>query len=475
MRKYYTRSMVLLTGCLLAGISTLTVNAAEQVPARQGLQSETPEQGSPEGKAATGKKSSKSSGDISDLALIPPRQPIKAETIVPEELFGTRSGYFHPFLSLSLKYTDNVYLGKYNPESDWARVVSPGLGLAFHQTENSIYLIPSDNTRPGGLSLFLQRPEGFRRYEGYAYYGADLISYDQHSDRDCTNQTVEAAVKYNLKGGLSLSVHDKWTDSEEGRVTTGVESTISHFKNNLLGLGFDYALSEKLSLRGDYNYFLLDYDEQSEAFMNRSDQGFSLYSFYHYSLKTSFFVEYNYTEMIYDFEVQHDSAQQAFYAGMHWDATVSTQIITKLGADAKEFVDPLLGSVNNFAGELQLGHTFTEKSSITLTATRKTNETRTTKTDYQVKTVFNSYFRHDFTSKISATLSAGYEVNDYRALLEHGEDREDQIYNFTMAAKYKIKDWFMVDALYKFNKRESTDDIFDYEENQYLLSLSAGF
>ena len=398
-------------------------------------------------------------------------QVAQNETSVSANIFGAKSGYVHPFVSLSTYYTDNVYVSKNNQQTDWVRSISPGVWLAFPGRNQVLLTIPSSNTQPAGLELFLDRPESFSRFQGYAFYGADLEYFQDNDDRDNTKQSGEVFLQYNLRGGLSLNAYDRWVDSEEWRWTSNISSDISSYVSNLAGLVADYEMSEKVSIRLDYNNFDLDYDEDIDFDKNRTDNGGSLYGFYHYSPKTSLFIEYRYTNVSYESDELLNSDQNALYGGVKWSPTVSTKLIGKLGGVHKNFESEEIEAVDKLGAEVQAVHAFSEMSNINLLAAQKINETDVSSTTYQIKTSFSGQYSHNFTTKITGVLGISYNIHDYKSTSESNE-REDNTHIFSTGVKYRFNDWLMAAATYYYNNRESTDNGFDYDENRYMLKLS---
>ena len=274
---------------------------------------------------------------IEEGDLTGPGHDMEPETTIPDDAFGNKSGYIHPFVTVTATHSDNIYSTRENPLSDLVTTVSPGLWLAIPGSDKLLLSLNSENAQPAGLNLFLARPEGFNRYQIYALYGADLAYHTDYSERDNTKQAAEFFFQYNLRGGLTFNIYDKWVDSEELMYTTGSSSTFSEFTNNLAGGLLSYDISEKLTLRGDWNLFSLDYDNAEDKHKNRADNAFSLYGFYNYSPKTSVFLEYRQTNIEYDTQTTLDSTQDGYYGGIQWKPTISTQLIAKAGSDTKEY------------------------------------------------------------------------------------------------------------------------------------------
>jgi len=399
--------------------------------------------------------------------------PGQTETILPGDIFGTKSGYFHPFLSLTGKYSDNIYRERDDTISDFSVVISPGIWIAVPGSDKIILSVSSSTAQPGGLSTFLEKPEAFSRYQSYAFYGADIERFTKESDRNNIKQTANGFFQYNLRGGLSFNVYDKWIDSEDPlRYSEFIVA--DEYVSNLLGFIIDYNISEKFNLRLDLNNFYLSYNEDFNQFKDRTDNGLSLYGFYIYSPKTSLFAEYNIVDVNLDQETSPDSLQNSFYLGTIWNPTEATQLTGKLGYSQKDFSDEGKDSVDGFSFELKANHNFTEKTSISLFGAQKIYETKIPNTDYQNMRTLTATLTQKLTDKITCNLGLDYTENDYKSTTASGNDRDDTVYNIEPGIQYMIKRWLMLRAWYAYTDRDSSDDFFDYKENAFYLSISGG-
>ncbi len=412
--------------------------------------------------------------NVQELDIIAPEElqsgdfPQDEETILPEDLFGGRNAYIHPFLSVTVKHSDNIFRDKENTVSDWSSVLSPGLWMAFPGTDKIILSVSSSTAQPGGLSMFLEKPESFSRYQAYAFYGADIEYFSEYDDRDNTKQTANAFFQYNFRGGLSFNIYDKWVDSEDP-LRFRDDLILDKYMSNLLGVIVDYDISEKLNLRLDLNNYYLEYEEAENAFKDRTDNALSLYGFFEYSPKTSFFGELRYINIEHDLESSPDSDQTSFYGGTNWNPTLATKLMAKIGIENKDFDED--DNVTEFGFEAQVRHDFTDKTSLTLFGAQKLNETKISNTTYQLMRVIDCTYNQTFTEKLSGNITLGAVKNEYRG---GTNERDDLVYNFEPGVQFMVKRWMILRAWYAYTERDSDVDIYDYTENAFYLSLSVG-
>ncbi|MDO9080446.1 MAG: hypothetical protein Q7U44_06555, partial [Desulfuromonadales bacterium] len=79
--------------------------------------------------------------------------PPGSQPVTSSDLLGGRTGYIHPFLSVSSFYTSNLFRTESNELSDRYLVIAPGLWLALPARNQRAPEIGTSNTAPGGLSL----------------------------------------------------------------------------------------------------------------------------------------------------------------------------------------------------------------------------------------------------------------------------------------------------------------------------------
>ncbi len=79
-------------------------------------------------------------------------------------------------------------------------------------------------------------------------------------------------------------------------------------------------------------------------------------------------------------------------------------------------------------------------------------------------------YRQNITEKLNASIDFIYEGADYSQVID--TSRDDDRYYFRPALQYFFREWFMVELAYVYDKRESTDDLFDYTSNTGILNLN---
>lgn len=421
---------------------------------------------------------------LSALALeepLPGSQSGGDESLLPEdtasEAFGSAGGYIHPYLTIAGEYTDNLFNVDADEKTNFLTRISPGIWFALPRTKEVPITITPHNSAAGGLQYQMEEyaRDEFNRFNAYLLGGLDFEFYSEDSDLNTTNGRLEGLVRYNLKNGLSVQGLDRYSrDNDRFDIGSVNRSTQRKYDSNLLDLTADWEISERLRAKVNYGNFYLDYDEDLDSWLDRQDNGFDFFGYLNYTEKSSFFINYSYVDVAYDQDTlgPRDNVQQFIYLGWDWASTEKTDLLVKLGYQAKNYDDNSVFTEDPdaFAFELQLEHDFTTKTKLLTIISRKMEET-----DSYVasgKTVLAGWIRlsHDFSDRLSALIDLKYENADYDQIIPIV--REDDEYFVRPAVRYIFNDWFMAELAYSYDTRDSTDDLFDFDTNTLYLLLN---
>lgn len=399
------------------------------------------------------------------------------ETLLPEEeegkLFGTEGGYFHPYVTLAGEWTDNLFNLDLDKRSNFLSRVSPGLWLALPRTKVIPVTITPHNSSAGGLQQQLKDHSGTDRYQVYALGGVDFLNYSEDSDLNSTEGNLEGLARYNMRSGLSLQALDRYSVGHDRfEVGNSVIEQLREFQSNIFMATADWLVTEKVRLKVDYSKFVLDYDDEINNFLNRGDDTIDLYGYYVYSEKTSLFVQYSLVDVTYDDDTLRDNNQDYLYGGVKWDSTEKLSLLLKAGYQEKEF-DELTAASTDYSGlalDLQTTYKFKEKAELVLDVYRKNEETDSAVAlDKKVLGATFGYIQ-EYTDKITGKFDLTYEDAEYRQLIE--QDRDDTRFILRPAVQYLFRKWLMGELAYSYDQRDSTDDLFDYESNTFMVNLN---
>lgn len=400
------------------------------------------------------------------------------------DLFGTKGGgYVHPFISVGAEYTDNLFNINIEEKTNWLTSITPGIWLAIPRTKEVPLAIAPTNTTAGGLQMALPEYAGFERYSAYLMGALNYKNYSYDSDLNDYDANVEGFFKFNLRSGLSFQVIDHFTRSQDRfDVGSSTQDAVRRFYSNIALGDILWDVTEKVSLKAEVSNFYLNYKDAEDAFLNRNDNALSLYGYYNLSLRTALFLEYRYIEVDYDNDLGslRDNTQDFFYGGMKWIASEKTSILFKMGYQKRQYSDDQVEAISknsdtsnndDLSFELDVRYQFTDKTKFSLAAYQAIGET-----DSSValdKSVIGGQlgYEQEFFENFIGMLDFVYENAKYNQLI--GQKRDDDRFSLRPALQYTFNDWLMAELSYRWEDRQSTDEIFDYNANTISFSLNS--
>jgi hypothetical protein len=414
--------------------------------------------------------------------------PESSTSILPEDntagddnLFGTPGGgYVHPFISIEGAYTDNVFNVNKNERSNFLTEITPGIWFALPRRKNVPLHIAPNNTSVGGLRASLPEYESFDRVNAYLLGGLNFKMYPEDSDLNYDDAVLEGFFKYNLRGGLSFEVIDRFTRSHDRfDVGNATADYLRQYYSNLFIGNIDWLFSEKFRAKIEYSNFYLDYRDDINEFMDRDDNAIALYGFYNYSIKTTLFWQYKFVDVTYDSAESRDNEQYFIYGGINWVSTEKTSFSLKAGYQNREYKnsqrnDAVEASNNvdndGFVLDLAFRYKITCKTGLTLGANHALEESDSFSAIDKTVTAGTIRYDQEFTERLLGLIDFRYERANYGQLT--GE-RDDQRYFFRPALQYVFSDWLMAEIAYEYDTRNSTEDLFEYDTNTFSFSLNA--
>jgi polysaccharide biosynthesis protein VpsM len=423
-------------------------------------------------------KGTTSPGEISQKAdaVQPSSEDKKIDTSQEKssEIFGRKGGYVHPFLGVTEYWTDNVFNTKTDKQSDFITLLSPGVWLTVPHVYEKLLSISTSSAAPGGYSLSRYSPETFTRYQTYLFYNADIELHSSKSAGNAVSHKAEGLFQYNLRGGLSfeladqfLATHDAWG--------TGISDELDKYRTNLANLVVTYDTGHRLMFRLDYANYLVDYTASRNKFRDRLDNSFAAYIFYKLRPKTALFYEYAFVDVDYRDNIVSNSKEHNQFVGIQWDMTAKSKGSIKAGYGLKDFNDSSTDDSRNFIFEAQIDHKLTPKTSLLFSASRKTEETDVSTTDYVLSDSVSAEYLQRLTGKITFDAKLSYTHDRYHDDLTYGgitETLEDDYYMAMLALQYRFREWLQIDTGYIFDKRESSFSDFDYTSNIFFLKFT---
>lgn len=412
------------------------------------------------------------------------------------EILGLRGGYVHPYLSVRGEYTDNLYNVSVDEKNNFLTVASPGIWFATPAVGEIPITINPHNTASGGLRLDVQEKETFDRFQAYLLGGWDFEFYSEESDLNATNYRFEGMLQFNMRGGFSLRVLDRYSRDQDrfdvntftrqdinvsptGNINLSKPSNVRRFDNNLGRVTLNWDMTEKFTARADYTNFYLNYDGTDNEWLNRTDNSLDTHLYFNYSPKTSIFAEYRYVDADYKDVDDRDNQQNFVYGGVDWKATAKTSLMAKAGYQDKSYdIDD--GSEDSFVFELLGKYRVTEKTGLSLSLYKALEESDSVFSDGKDTTMVKLGYQQKIYNRFVGLVDFWYSNEDYEentSSIDFNQlvsgDREDDRYYFKAALQYVFLDWLMAEAAYSYDKRDSNQELFDYDTNTIMFSLNS--
>jgi hypothetical protein len=396
-------------------------------------------------------------------------------TGISGDVMEKKSSIVHPFLAVGGYFTDNVNDSHDNRKSDMGFIVSPGVYFTVPGMRQRITPTGTLNIAPGGATATEFRPEYPINLRSYLYYRADIETFANAHELDDVSHLVEGVVQYKMRGGLLLELSDQFnlTHNQRG---TGFTNGLDRYYGNLASFSAKYQLGEKSLVRLDLSDYYLSFLKPENSFRDRNDTRAAVYYFHKFWPRTALFVEYEYMNMAYKRDVVSNSMEHHIFGGIRWDVTDKTRGMLKAGFGIKEFTNSNLGSSSNLYAEAQLDHKFTEKTSLLLSAVRRTDETDVAPANSIMETSGEVTLLHRLTTKLTGNINFRYTDELYNGSVTlNGETKRmhDHYIRAGTSLLYEFRDWLSFTLGYYFTDRMSNFNSLSYTNNTIFFRISA--
>ena len=376
-----------------------------------------------------------------------------------------------PALTLQEGYDDNIYLGNGNnntaelEEEDWITHFQPSI------------LFNYDFIGRGGLAL---------GYQG------DLAYYDDNDQNDWKTHTAFLNFNYAAPGGLILGLDNTYIDAEdpygsENEFKLGVPMTERWLDNLMTRIGYDFG--NKLRLFGYFNYYKQDYDDIRDYTQNYDNQEFGVGAEVKLLPKTWGFIRYHIGEQDYDTPPAFvngtltnatesndaDYDWQRVNTGLTWDSGAKFSGELNFGYKWKDYDNITdknsrrYDEKDTWIASTQLSYAATPTTMLSLSITRDVRDTYSDTLEYYTDTGIGLSLNQKLFNKFILILGGVYSAMDFNS------DREDDNYKANVGLDYQIREWLSAGVNYRYWRKDSNDTSYDFNDNQFMLSLNARY
>jgi hypothetical protein len=336
------------------------------------------------------------------------------------------------------------------------------------------------------LLLNLTLPE--RGYVNAGYKG-DFAFYNDNTKNNWKNNQGLFDFVYDAPGGLIVGIKNTYTAAEDpfGSANNYGIGTLKDRWNNELNTKLGFRFSDNFRSIAYYNFYKQSYKEIIDSTQDYLYNEFGIGVEARFLPKTWGFLRYYYGAQDYytytaltPQATDADSTYHRALAGVTWDAAAKLQGELNVGYQWKAYDHKLdaLGrsrnDVNDWIAATSVNWSLTDTTLLTLTLSRTLRDTGSGSYEYFTDTGIGVGLKQTFLTKFTANLGAIYSLNDYNTFIttSTSDKRSDKNYIFTAGLNYQIQDWLGVGVGYKFNKKDSNDRIYQYDDNQVTFAVN---
>jgi polysaccharide biosynthesis protein VpsM len=394
---------------------------------------------------------------------------------LPADLFaGGRQGYLHPFLEVGVRYTDNLFLAPDQRRRETVTIVSPGIWLALPASRQEYQPLALLTRAPGGVEVQRLGIPPERRVQGFAFWRSHLEMHRDYSAQDSDSHSLQGSVQYRAPAGLHLQLRGAFARQYDD-YATGIfrDEQRDRFESTLAGGSIGYRPGERLRLDLDYSQYQLSYrEERSAVFRDREDRVWAGTVAYRLLPRTETFVQYRRLDIDYDRSAPLASSEDHYFAGVQWRATAKSSGRLQFGYGDKQFAAGGEDRRQEFIAEARADHQLTERTSIHLQGSRKTEETDIPGLPDLLSHRLRFGYEQHLTTRLRALARVTYQQDEYRG---GASRRQDDYYGGALELTFAPQRWLRFTAGYDYAERQSEDADYDYRRNMVHLGATATF
>lgn len=413
-----------------------------------------------------------------------------------ERMFGQRGGFIHPYFKLQGEWTDNLYNLDVAQVDTFLATASAGVWYSLPRLDEVPVSFLTHNSAIGGARLLSTRDDSFERSIAYLSGNINYTTYTENSDLNYASGNIEGLYQQNLPVGITLGVLDRFTRgqdafdrgsflpedfNEEGdSLVKTTPSVIRQYYSNLANLSIYVDVSSKLTGELQYSNFFLNYDDDDNSWLNRTDNRYGASLKYKYSPKTSFVLEYDHVVIDYETEDIYNGDSSFYVFGMTWKGSEKTSLSAKGGYQTKQYSSGDASDLGTFTSQIVFNYAITDKTKIAFYLYKALEESNSQVNSGMDTIATNLHYEQRFNYRVLARVDFNYEKNEYEAFTSDAindsiEQRSDTRFLVRPAIEYTLRDWLMFDLSYIFENRNSNLNNFDYTTQRVTFSVNMAF
>jgi len=376
----------------------------------------------------------------------------------------------HPHMGVAQMYTDNVFRTNSNKTSDFLTTLSPGIQARLPFAGFHSFLID---------------------------YRTNLQYYSRTSSNDVQDQTASGTFKFNFPGGLNIGLQGEHKRGHDPRGSAVDDANTQRLgvnrwtANSFIGHAEYNGVQSSVGL--DVQTIRWDYLNNNQGpirdrLTNRADLMFTR----NVTDKTSLLARVGALQTIYDQNKNLNNVIYTFSGGATWKASEVTSGDILVGYQIVQFTranvhqpPPLdqffrdKDTYSNFYVMGMLNWQATPLLGVTLQLYRAIQQTVSSGSLFYTATGVNLTARHALTDRTTVNINLGYEHDDFQRSSSggatSGSHRSEDLKNAAIGVSYQAVKWIGLGAQYIFEDRHSTQALFTYQANTFMLSAQTLF
>jgi hypothetical protein len=372
-----------------------------------------------------------------------------------------------PGVTLQEVYDDNIYLGRGTnnttelKESDLITHIMPSLGLDYSLHER------------GNVSF---------------HYTGDLAYYNDNNSNDWQTHKGEFNFNYQAPGGIILDINTIHTDAEDpyGNLELYRIGLKTERRGNDLKARIAYSFGNRFQILGYYNRYKQDYDllrdYTQDWDVNEFGAGFQMrllpktWAFFRYCFGERDYFTHPAGTGVTDSN-DSDFGWKRVNFGLTWESGAKLEGELNFGYQWMDYENAVDAEGDRYDGKdtwiaaTSLTYSATPTIGLALSLTRALRETGSGDNEYFEDTGIGVNIKKVIKSKFIFTVGGVYSVNDYNIPLTR--PREDDIFKVNIGLDYLIQDWLTASVGYRHEGRDSNYWENEYNDTQFIISLSA--
>ncbi len=355
----------------------------------------------------------------------------------------------NPFAAIEQKYDDNIFLESNNQEdNDWITTTILGLDLK--------------------TPLVAGREEDFTLK---AKYDIDFIEFWDHNNQNRVDHNLSALADLKFTNDITLKINDNFqkTADPPNSELTSLEKRFRNTAGAVLGY-----MREKLGC--DFGYQNIRDNYNSLNSLDKYEHVSTATGYFNISPKTSLFGEYNFGKIVYDNNTTNsDSKYSQYRLGVKGQIAPKLTGLVKAGYKKTDYKDSSKENFKGFTTFVNVTYDLQERTTLNIFAERSTEESTYSSNSYFEYNKVGLKVDHELLDKLFLIGIGYYALNKYPDETTESaltDKREDKIWDGSIGLRFELKEWVNLETNYKYTKRDSQFDTFDYKDNKFTTKVN---